>query len=303
MPQTSLFSLLEEIQLSDVIEIWELYGLTKSYKHYVVLLSDGGHLCTCLAIINRGLVCSHFFHVMMNSKVAKFNIGLIAKRWYLESIQDQCIQANLQDETVGIVTQFQQDNSNEVLATDLHIFNQLRVPDTFTMDVKQCLQRKVKYAYGFGKMKKALNLALDLGCENEIIDMVNGFIDRKKNDIEDVNGENEEANLQILDPLVQKRRGRPANKRIKSSSESNSRYVTKNSAINPSDPNLYVREVQQQASSSRTPFSVLNTNTNDLNTQSHEMNENTKRKTYICKVCGQSGHNARNKAKCSKQHE
>ncbi|PKY60795.1 hypothetical protein RhiirA4_431379 [Rhizophagus irregularis] len=52
-PQTTLFSLLEEIQLIDVIEIWELYGLTKSYKHYVILLADGGHLCTCLAIINR----------------------------------------------------------------------------------------------------------------------------------------------------------------------------------------------------------------------------------------------------------
>ena len=304
MPQTSLFSLLEGIQLSDIIEIWELFGITKSYKHYIILLIDGGHLCTCLSIINRGLVCSHFFHIMMNSKVAKFNIGLIAKRWYLENIQDQYIQANLQDETVGIVTQFQQNNSinDEVLITDLRIFNQLRIPETFTANVKQCLQRKVKYAYGFGKMKKALNLALDLGCEDEIIDMINGFINCKKNaTIEDTNNENEEENLQILDPIVQKRRGRPPNKRIKSASESNSRHVsTKNSAINPSDPNLYVREEQhfQQASSSRIPFSTLNTNTNT--SEFNEMGENmSKRKAYVCKVCGQSGHNART---CNKQN-
>ncbi|CAB4493479.1 unnamed protein product [Rhizophagus irregularis] len=205
-PQTSLFSLLEEIELSDIIEIWELYSLTKkTYKHYIILLIDGGHLCTCLAIINRGLVCLHYFQVMMNSKVAKFNIGLIARRWYIEDIQDQYIQANLQDETVGIVTQFQQDDNNTALVTDLHIFKQLRIPDVFTNNIKQCLQRKVKYAYGFGKMKKALNLALDLGCENEIIDMINKFINCKKNIIKDANNdENNEENLQILDPIVQK---------------------------------------------------------------------------------------------------
>ncbi|PKC55029.1 hypothetical protein RhiirA1_504691 [Rhizophagus irregularis] len=149
-------------------------------------------------------------------------------------------------------------------------------------------------------MKKALNLALDLGCENEIIDMINKFINCKKNIIKDANNdENNEENLQILDPIVQKRRGRPPNKRIKSASETNSRHVsTKNSAINPSDPNLYVREVQQhpqQASSSRTPFNVLDTNTSsDFNTQRQERSENTSNwKTYICKVCGEPGHNAR----------
>ncbi|UZN99289.1 uncharacterized protein OCT59_000567 [Rhizophagus irregularis] len=163
-PQTSLFSLLEEIELSDIIEIWELYSLTKkTYKHYIILLIDG------------------------------------------EDIQDQYIQANLQDETVGIVTQFQQDDNNTALVTDLHIFKQLRIPDVFTNNIKQCLQRKVKYAYGFGKMKKALNLALDLGCENEIIDMINKFINCKKNIIKDqTNDKNNEENLQILDPIVQK---------------------------------------------------------------------------------------------------
>lgn len=296
MPQTTLFSLLEEVQLSDVVEIWELYGITKSYRHYIILLADGGHLCTCLAIINRGLVCAHFFQVMMNSKVAKFNIGLIATRWYIENMQDQYIQT-IQDKSIGVTTQFQQNNNDEILITDLHIFNQIRIPNTFTADIKQCLQRKVKYAHGFGKMKKALNLALDLGCEDEIIDIINRFIDQKKNTINDTTNESE--CMQILDPIVQKRRGRPPNKRIKSSSESNSRHVnTKNSAINPSDPNLYVREVQQysqQATSSRIPFSTLNTNTINANTSDFQTDENmpSKRKPYICKVCGQSGHNAR----------
>lgn len=263
----------------------------------MILLIDGDHLCTYLPIINHRLVCLHFFHVMMNSKVAKFNIGLIARRWYLENIQDQNTHNDLQNETAEVVTQFQQDNNNEILIADLHIFNQFRMPDTFTIDIKQCLQRKVKYAYGFGKMKKALNLALDLGCEDEIFNMINGFINCKKNTIEETNNENKEENLQILDPIVQKQRGRPPNKWIKSASESNSCHAsTKNSAINPSDPNLYVHEMQQnsqQAFSSRTPLNTL-TNNSDFGIQRHEANENTlKQKVYLCKICGQSGHNAR----------
>ncbi|RGB34956.1 hypothetical protein C1646_759943 [Rhizophagus diaphanus] len=81
-----------------------------------------------------------------------------------------------------------------------------------------------------------LNLALDLGCGDEIINMINGFINCKKNTIEETNNENKEENLQTLDPS------------------------SKMIAINPSNPNLYVREMQQnsqQASSSRAP---LNTN-------------------------------------------
>ncbi|CAB4487061.1 hypothetical protein RhiirA1_475622 [Rhizophagus irregularis] len=135
-----------------------------------------------------------------------------------------------------------------VIVADLHIFNQLRVLETFTSDIKQCSQKKVKYAYGFGKMKKTLNLALDMGCKNEIIDMINGFIDQKKAIIKDTNITNDEANFQILDPVVQKRYGYPPNKQIKLASESNSRHVnTKNSAINPIDSNLCIREVQQQS--------------------------------------------------------
>lgn len=50
----------------------------------------------------------------------------------------------------------------------------------------------------------------------------------------------------------------------------------------------------------RTPFNILDTNTSDFHIQRHEINENiSKRKVYICKVCGQTGHNTRI---CNKQN-
>ncbi|CAG8553651.1 3391_t:CDS:10, partial [Gigaspora rosea] len=178
---------------------------------------------------------------------------------------DQDIQPNLQTETVGIMTQLQYDDNDEQLTFDLHIFNKLRVLNTFTYKVKKHVQRKTKYAYGFGKMKKALNLVLDLGCEKEFIDMVNGFIDCRKKLTNDANNENN--NSHISDPYVQKLRGRPPNKRIKSASETNLGHVnSRHSAINPLDPNLHVQQHNLQISSSRTLFSVLNSNDLEENT-------------------------------------
>jgi len=50
-------------------------------------------------------------------------------------------------------------------------------------------------------MKKAFNLMLYLGYETEFIDMINGFIDHKKNNINNINDENKE-NLSISDFLI-----------------------------------------------------------------------------------------------------
>ncbi|CAG8689799.1 16511_t:CDS:2, partial [Dentiscutata erythropus] len=143
-PQTSLCSLLIDIQLSDIVEVWELFGITKSYKHYVSLLND-------------------------------------------EDIQDQDGQLKLQ-ETVEV--------------------------------------------------KKALNLALDLNCEDEFLDTISNFITCKKSSIQSISNE---ENLCVLDPLVQKRRGRQPNKHIKLTTEKSHHSSSGNSAINPPNPNLTSR--------------------------------------------------------------
>ena len=57
------------------------------------------------------------------------------------------------------------------------------------------MQRKAKYV--------SLNLTLNLGCENEFIDIVDGFIDCKKSDINNINDKNKE-NLSMSNPLVRK---------------------------------------------------------------------------------------------------
>ena len=114
----------------------------------------------------------------------------------------------------------------------------------------------------------------------------------------------------VSDPLVQKRHECLSQKRIKSALVS---YPTINSVINPQDPNLFVKQQHfHQAVSSRTPLRVLNTNNIEEGSNSElidnsitegvpTLEETASKRKYICKVCGELGHNARNKAKCSKQ--
>ncbi|CAG8748799.1 24231_t:CDS:2, partial [Cetraspora pellucida] len=156
-----------------------------------------------------------------------------------------------------------EDSNDKPLTADLHIFNKLRVPDTFTYKVRQRVQRKAKYIYGFEKMKKALNLALDLDCEEEFINMVNRFIDCKKNYINETNKIN---NSHISDPVIQKQCGHSPTKRIKLVSETSIHCInSKSSAINPVDPNLYVQQHTPQVASLRTPFRALNSDNSERN--------------------------------------
>jgi hypothetical protein len=80
-----LKSLIGKVNRTNIVEIWRVTYLThkpNSTPHFVILLHDGSHICTCLMIFNRGLVCRHFFQVMIYSKQAKFSISLIKKWWF-----------------------------------------------------------------------------------------------------------------------------------------------------------------------------------------------------------------------------
>ncbi|CAG8583086.1 14806_t:CDS:2 [Funneliformis caledonium] len=84
-------------------------------------------------------------------------------------------------------------------------------------------------------MKVAPNIALDWGCEDEMIYMLNGFIDRKKVSVEDVNYEK----VEVSDPVVQKR----CEDHHRNELNQHQRvYIIEEllGAINPLDPNLHV---------------------------------------------------------------
>jgi hypothetical protein len=52
----------------NVKEIWEIkVGNSLKSKHYVIFLKNEAHLCSCLMVIQKGIVCRHYFQVMLNT--------------------------------------------------------------------------------------------------------------------------------------------------------------------------------------------------------------------------------------------
>ncbi|CAB4403132.1 unnamed protein product [Rhizophagus irregularis] len=82
--QILLRSLVSNLPMEAILEVWNVRATgTYGIGHYVILLNDGTHLCTCLLLLNKGLVCRYFFCVGTYSRFTTFHISMIPNRWYL----------------------------------------------------------------------------------------------------------------------------------------------------------------------------------------------------------------------------
>ncbi|RIB10720.1 hypothetical protein C2G38_2043271 [Gigaspora rosea] len=72
-----------------IVEMWRVRHVTSNnIQHFVILLNNGTHLCSCFDYCNRGIICRHFFQVMLCTRAAVFYIQLIRSRWYNETGND-----------------------------------------------------------------------------------------------------------------------------------------------------------------------------------------------------------------------
>ncbi|CAG8704343.1 18673_t:CDS:2 [Gigaspora rosea] len=60
--------------------------------------------------------------------------------------------------------------------TNYSLLNEIRHTQIFSETIKQNLSRQVKYNQGFGYAKRAVNLALETGHENELNELLLGWI-------------------------------------------------------------------------------------------------------------------------------
>jgi hypothetical protein len=82
-PRATIEQLIEVSGRDNVKEIWAIrVGNSLIAKHYVILLKNDAHMCSCLMVIRKGVVCRHYFQVMLNTCEARFHIRLIPSRWY-----------------------------------------------------------------------------------------------------------------------------------------------------------------------------------------------------------------------------
>ena len=78
--------MISDINKDQIASMWAVAVENKcNIKHFVILLTNGSHYCSCLSLINRGIVCRHYFQIMLRSSEAKFHLRLIPSRWYYKN--------------------------------------------------------------------------------------------------------------------------------------------------------------------------------------------------------------------------
>ena len=74
-PGATINQLIEVGGYDNIKEIWAVkVGNPLTTKHHVILLKNDAHICSCLMVIRKGIVCRHYLQVMLNTCKARFHI-------------------------------------------------------------------------------------------------------------------------------------------------------------------------------------------------------------------------------------
>ncbi|POG57621.1 hypothetical protein GLOIN_2v1489218 [Rhizophagus irregularis DAOM 181602=DAOM 197198] len=168
--------------------------------------------------------------MILNSDKAMFHIGLIPDRWYNEKFPD------FQEEP-AIAIYSEKNTVNPTLLHEIHH------TQAFSETAKQNLSHKAKYNQGFGYVKKAIRLALEIGCTDELNGMLQRWIREKENETRSRQLEIDKENLpNISNPYQTRIKGAPR-KHIKNALEDNQKQKLSGSASTQRSQILSYRRV------------------------------------------------------------
>ena len=156
---SNLNSLVRYLNNATIREVWSVKTIEQNKEHFVVISDNAKHLCTCMLLVSKELVCHHFFSVMTNSDEAMFHIGLIPDRWYNEKA------LNYQKEPAVTICRKRATNCvdpvyEHQIAPDFNLLHDIRHTQAFLENAKQNLSHQAKYNQGFGYAKRELGYLL-----------------------------------------------------------------------------------------------------------------------------------------------
>jgi len=193
-----------------IVEVWHVRATgTQGIGHHVILLDEGTHLCTCLLLVNKGLVCQHFFRVGTYSRFATFHICMIPNRWYLNSdIEPNNLLQRYPFIPVCDKIQLEDNIPFGSNITFQHFFS-IRTDSHGSQSSQSFVKSsKAMYAQLSGLSKKAIDYAIKTDTQDELLTIFKAFI-------YDVQSRLELENLfDINNPIVTKHKGRPPKRLI-----------------------------------------------------------------------------------------
>ena len=232
-PQASICQLIEIGGRDNVMEIWAVeVGNSLKAKHHVVVFKNNAHLCSCLMIIKKGIICRHYFQVMLNSREARFHIKLIPARWYQKDKDASNEPFILADKfnSMSDDTSLQQFTGSYLCAVN-------KEKDAGFEHRMNILDGKMIYGTLHGTYKKALKKALQTKSKSlRLIEILEKFANESE-DEDEGEGEDEDEDeekvidsdrsdnenvdvIQLQNPKIRRGKGRPVGtRRFKASHE------------------------------------------------------------------------------------
>ncbi|CAB4479910.1 unnamed protein product [Rhizophagus irregularis] len=292
-----LKQLIADLDMKRITELWRISSIDRKSEHFIILYDDAAHLCTCLTLINRGLVCRHFFALMLLSPNAKFHIGLISQRWYADALIMEGNSAFLNEPALSVCSNDKFDTVEYIMQMDFLHLESIRGSYVFTEEVRQEMTHKQQWGKGFGIMKKTLNLAIAAGRIDELYEIHARFAKEIEDEISEqvINGGNynDFANT-ISNPIHVRKKGRKPKdlNQTNTTNKGKKRVISEN--FNQSKQDDSDRENQKKVY--KRICTVLRDKSNEDNTDpglDDGIGENSRSNIRKCRVCNQKGHNSR----------
>jgi hypothetical protein len=281
-----LDQLITDLDLSRIHELWRVSSINKKSEHFVVFYDNSAHLCTCLTLINRGLVCRHFFATMLISPTAKFHIGLVPQRWYTDSSVIGADSSLRREPTISVISDQEFGTVEHATEIDFSHLETIRNNYVFTKEVQEEMSQKQQYGRGFGIMKKTLNLALVTGRTEELYEIHLKLAKEMEAEIigqtKDVDSITEFAST-ISNPIGIKTKGR----KPKGFDHVNANRKGKKREPDQSDKENNINN----ESFEELPCKKLRKTLQDIRSNDLIDSESSKKRT--CRICNEEGHNAR----------
>jgi hypothetical protein len=191
-------------------------------NHLVILLNDGSYRCSCLSLVTRGIVCRHYFSVMLRTSQAQFHIGFLNSRWFIPT------HLNIKDQLFYPASKFNADSINSPLKNNNLDFLNLTddsISNSNNAYVSLSKQR-LYYSNAQGLVKQANQIACKT-CDESFISLLQQYIANKTHEAleleqyENINTLPEFDQENVRNPVIRRPKGRPpGNARFKGPLES-----------------------------------------------------------------------------------
>ena len=151
--------------------------ISNSYQH-IVIFEDDTYICTCLLLVSHGIICRHYFKLMVENSSALFHLLLMPRRWLQDDAWNR-IDIILNEPFIGTSSKNlrQLQDNNTVQQAD---FIPMHYDNIQEVQIRSRIQKKVEYGRLMSHFKKAVDYSLEDNDQQNLDDIIMTYISEKQ---------------------------------------------------------------------------------------------------------------------------